>query len=97
VGALADAAVGDYVNEHFFSSYQKIGTFQIVNGQKQGGNVATYFCLSDGTVLGAIAGPVDARTFLREARWVVETRKAAVAEMHGDYARYAAFIRKAHT
>jgi hypothetical protein len=39
---------------------------------------------------------VDAKTFLREARWVVETRKAAIAEMQGSYDRYAAYFRSAH-
>ena len=46
---------------------------QIVGKAKQGGNVATYFCAPDGRVLHAIAGPVDAGTMLREAKWVVET------------------------
>ncbi len=68
------------MNEHFVSSYQKVGTFKIVNGQKQGGNVATYFCMPDGTVLDVIAGPVDAKKFLQAARWVVETHKTALTE-----------------
>jgi hypothetical protein len=93
---LSDSAVGDYVNEHFYSAFQKVGTFKIVNGQKQGGNVATYFCLPDGTVLDAIAGPVDAKTFLQEARWVVETRKTAITESKGEYQPYTAYFRKAH-
>jgi hypothetical protein len=48
-----------------------VGTFRIVNGQKQGGNVASYFCTPDGRVLHLIAGPVDGDTLIREARWVV--------------------------
>jgi hypothetical protein len=88
--------VGNYVNEHFYSAYQKVGTFKIVNGQKQGGNVATYFCLPDGTVLNAIAGPVDAKTFLQEARWVVETRKTAITESKGEYGPYTVYFRNAH-
>jgi hypothetical protein len=96
VNALANAEVGKYLNEHFVSSYQKVGTFQIVNGQKRGGNVASYFCLGDGRVLHAVAGPVDAATLLREARWVVETRKLALVDSGGDAARYRGFFRKAH-
>jgi hypothetical protein len=65
------------MSEHFVATYVKVGTFQIVDGNKVGGNVASYFCLSDGSVLHAIPGPVDAKTFLSEARWAVETRKAA--------------------
>lgn len=58
--------------------------------------MATYFCTQDGVVLNVVAGPVDAKTFLREARWVVETRKAAIAEMRGNFKRYAAYFKNAH-
>ena len=54
MGALANDQVGDYLNRHFVSSFLKVGTFALVNGQKQGGNVATYFCLPDGRVLHAL-------------------------------------------
>ncbi|MDB5312529.1 MAG: hypothetical protein JWO38_6731 [Gemmataceae bacterium] len=67
-----------------------------MDGQKQGGNVASYFCLADGTVIHAVAGPVDAQTFLREARWAVDLRKLAVTESRGDVARYRATIRRGH-
>ena len=96
MNALANKEVGDYLNNHFVSSYQKVGTFKIVNGQKQGGNVASYFCTADGNILDAIAGPVDAATLLREARWVVETRKMALLESHGDVKKYKTFFRVAH-
>ena len=56
----------------------------VVNGQKQGGNVASYFCLSDGTVVHAVAGPLDAQQFLQEAKWAVEVRKLAVSEAGGE-------------
>ena len=39
--------VGKFVNEHFVSSFQRVATFRIVGGQKQGGNVAAYFCAFD--------------------------------------------------
>ena len=38
------------------SAFQKVGTFRISNGQKQGGNVASYFCTPDGQVLHLLAG-----------------------------------------
>lgn len=78
------------------SSFQKVSNFRIVNGQKQGGNVASYFCTPDGRVLHVIPGPVDARTMLREARWVVETYKLAQLEGQDDPMRFQTFIRKAH-
>jgi hypothetical protein len=93
VNALANEKVGEFFAKHIVATYQKVGTFQIVNGQKQGGNVASYFCLGDGTVLHAIAGPVDADTMLREAKWVVETRKMALVEGPD---KYSDIFRRAH-
>ena len=96
MNALASPEVGKYLNEYFVSSFQKVATFRIVGGQKQGGNVASYFCAPDGRVLHVVAGPVDAATLLREARWVVETTKKAMAESKGDGAAFKAAFRKAH-
>jgi hypothetical protein len=96
VNALANEEVGKYLNQHFVSSFLKVGTFQLAGGQKNGGNVASYFSLSDGSVLHIVAGPVDAATLLREARWVVETRKLAMTTSRGNLDRYRAVFRKAH-
>ncbi len=67
MNALANDEVGKYLAEHFVSSFQKVATFKIAGGQKQGGNVASYFCAPDGRVLHVVAGPVDAATMLRES------------------------------
>jgi len=96
VNALADPQVGKYFEENFVCAFQKVGTFRIVGKQKQGGNVATYFCAPDGRVLHAIAGPVDASTLLRESKWVVETARAAIKECKGDGREFKAIFRKAH-
>ncbi len=96
MGALANPQVGKFVNEHFVASFQKVATFQIVNGAKQGGNVAAYFCAPDGRVLHAVAGPVDAGTFLREAKWVVDTAERCVAESKGNGGTFKALFRRAH-
>jgi hypothetical protein len=96
VNALANDEVGKYLNSQFVSTFQKVGTFSVAGGQKQGGNVASYFCTPDGGILGAIAGPVNAETVLREARWVVETRKMALLESRGNVARYKQVFRMAH-
>ncbi len=66
MNALADDKVGSLINKHFVASFQRVGTFKIDGKQKQGGNVATYFCAPDGRVLNAIAGPVDAKVLLEE-------------------------------
>jgi hypothetical protein len=96
VNALANPEVGKYVNEYFVSSFQKVATFRVVGNQKQGGNVASYFCAPDGRVLHVVAGPVDAPTLLREAKWVVETTKMALDEAKGDGAKFKAYFRTAH-
>ncbi len=96
MGALANAEVGKYLNEYFVSSFQKVATFKIVGAAKQGGNVASYFCAPDGRVLHCVAGPVDATTMLREAKWVVETAKSAIKESKGDGGKFKAIFRTAH-
>ncbi len=84
------------MNEHFVTSYQKVGTFKIVGNNKQGGNVASYFCAPDGRVLHCVAGPVDAATFLHEAQWVVDTVLAANQVSKGEGAKFKEAFRKAH-
>jgi hypothetical protein len=96
VNALANEEVGKYLNENFVSSFQKVATFKIVGGQKQGGNVAAYFCAPDGRVLHVVAGPVDAATLLREAKWTVDTTRVAMKEAGEDGAKFKAHFRKAH-
>jgi hypothetical protein len=96
VNALASPEVGKFVNEYFVSAFQKVATFRIVGKQKQGGNVATYFCAPDGRVLHVIAGPVNSQQFLREARWVVDTTKRAMKEAKDDGGAFKAIFRKAH-
>jgi hypothetical protein len=96
VNALTNADVANYLNAHFVASYQKVGTFRIVNGQKQGGNVASYFCTNNGLVLHAVAGPVNAEVLLREARWVVETLKLAELEKKTSVAGLKKVFGKAH-
>jgi hypothetical protein len=96
VGALANAEVGEYLNKHFVSTFQKVGSFRVADGQKQGGNVASYFCTPKEGILHAVAGPVDAAALLREARWAVETRKMALLQSRQDSARYKRVLRLAH-
>ena len=96
MNALTNPEVGKFINENFVSAFQKVATFQIVNGQKQGGNVAAYFCAPDGRVLHTIAGPVDAATMLREAKWVVEGVKKAAEESKNSGTSFKALFRQWH-
>jgi hypothetical protein len=96
VNALTNNDVGKYLNDHFVSSFQKVATFRIASGQKQGGNVASYFCTPDNRVLHIIAGPVDAATMLRESRWVAEAYKLAMLESATNPSRFTQLMRQAH-
>jgi hypothetical protein len=102
VNALANDKVADYINENFVATYMKVGTFQIINGQKVGGNVASYFCLPDGSVVHAVPGQVDADKLLTEARWAHDahtyalTRSTIFFTGAVDPAKYRFLIRQAH-
>lgn len=96
MNALANPQVGEYLNKYFVSSFQKVGTFRIVGKNKQGGNVAAYFCAPDGRVLNVVAGPVNAQTMLKEAQWVVDNAYKAIKESGSDGAKFKAYFRKAH-
>ena len=80
---MTNEQVGEYVGTHFVAAHKKVGTFQKNGANKNGGNVATYFCRPDGTVVHAVPGPVNADVFLREARWAVDVHESAVLD-HGD-------------
>jgi len=96
VNALADPKLGAYLEKYFVSSFQKVGTFRIVNKQKQGGNVACYFCAPDGRVLHAVAGPVNAATMMQEAKWIVETAQKGIEVSKGDGGKFKVHMRTAH-
>ena len=101
--ALANKQVAKYLNDNFVSAYLKVGAFRIINGQKVGGNVASYFCVPEGGVLHAIAGKTDADTLLKEARWAMDIKKSAFAKSTNpengniNLKKFAGEIRKAHT
>ena len=96
MNALANPELGKFINENFVSAFQKVGTFRIVGQQKQGGNVASYFCAQDGRVLHVVAGAVNAQTLLKEARWVVDTAKAAIEGKQKSGKTIKAHFRQAH-
>ena len=60
----------------FVAAHQQVGDFRVVdvNGrlEKNGGNVASYFCTPDGRVIHAVTGPVSAEQLLHEARWALD-------------------------
>ena len=57
------------------AAHQQVGDFTAVNVngaiQKNGGNVASYFCTPDGRVVHAVIGPVSAEVLLTEAHWAL--------------------------
>ena len=64
-----------YFQQHFVAAYQQVGSFEVTDQhgklQRNGGNVASYFCTPEGRVIHAVTGPVAADELLDEARWAV--------------------------
>ncbi len=58
------------------AAHQQVGSFEVVNEsgvmEKNGGNVASYFCTPDGRVIHAVIGPVAPDELLAAARWAVD-------------------------
>lgn len=96
MNALANPKVGELINKHFIASFQRVGSFKIAGKQKQGGNVATYFCASDGRVLNAIAGPVDAQTMRDEVEWTIQKTREAIKGSKGSADKFKALLRTYH-
>ncbi|MBI4566135.1 MAG: hypothetical protein HY716_15725 [Planctomycetes bacterium] len=100
-GALSNAKVGAYLRERAVATWKRVGTFTAIqrNGKtiaRQGGNVATYFCTPDLEVIHAVAGPVNANSFLREATWACETYERLLKESNGDREALAKGLAEAH-
>jgi len=68
--------VAALLGEHFVAAHQQVGDFEVTNVDgrldKNGGNVASYFCTPSGRVLHAVVGPVKADELLAEAQWVLD-------------------------
>lgn len=87
-GALSDPQVAAYFQNHFVAAYQQVGAFEVVdqhgNLQRNGGNVASYFCTPQGRVVHAVTGPVPARELLDEAYWAVDSYAQAASGAQGE-------------
>lgn len=108
--ALAKQEVGDFLTQNFVSVYDKIGTFQMnvdENGtaQKNGGNVAAFFCTPKGYVIHVAAGPRTGEAFLAEAKWALAVHSQILADRTlgksqariDQVSRVTAALRWAHT
>ena len=109
--ALAKPEVGDFLSKHCVAVYDKVGTFQVnagpddKNPNRNGGNVAAFFCTPNGHVIHAVAGPRTAEAFLAEAKWAVTVysqilsdRSLGVSQARADQvSRVTAALRQAHT
>jgi beta-glucosidase len=70
------------------AAYQQVGSFEVIDEhgklQRNGGNVASYFCTPAGRVIDAVTGPVPGQELLDEARWAVAAYDEAKAGPAGD-------------
>jgi hypothetical protein len=82
--------VAAYFRDHFVAAYQQVGSFEVIdehgNLQRNGGNVASYFCTPQGRVIDAVTGPVAGGELLDEARWAVAAYDEASGGSPGDLA-----------
>jgi hypothetical protein len=66
-------------SKHFFAAHQQVGDFKVVEVdgvlQKNGGNVASYFCTPEGRVIHAVTGPVAAETLMAQAQWALDVAR----------------------
>lgn len=69
-----------------------------VNGriQKNGGNVASYFCTPDARIIHAVGKPVSANRLLAEARWAVDTYNGVVKQAPKNRVSQARLLQRAH-
>ena len=109
--ALAKPEVGDFLTKNFVSVHDKVGTFQVTSSSdgktpnRNGGNVAAYFCTPSGYVIHVAAGPRTAEAFLAEAKWAVAVysqilsdRSLGLVQGRADnVSRITAALRQAHS
>jgi hypothetical protein len=70
------------------AAYQQVGSFEVIDEhgklERNGGNVASYFCTPDGHVIHAITGPVAAGELLDAAQWAVTSYTDATRGRAGE-------------
>ena len=97
---MSDPRVGQYLGEHFIATYHQIGDFEVVNVngklQKNGGNVASYFCTPDGRVIHVTAKPISAEQLLKQATWAVETYQEVSTAAPGNLRAQWKLVEQAH-
>ena len=80
--------------------FRQAGDFEVVNQngrlQKNGGNVASYFCTPAGRVVHAVGQNVDAERLLKEAHWAVDAYRNANEQAPNNLAARARLIQAAH-
>jgi hypothetical protein len=69
-----------------------------VNGklQKNGGNVASYFCTPDGKVIHVTAKPINADQLLKQATWAVEAYEDVAYSAPGNLRAQRTLMERAH-
>jgi hypothetical protein len=88
------------ISKRFVATYEQAGDFEVVNVngklQKNGGNVASYFCTADGRVIHAVGKNINAEKLLKEARWALDLYARARADAPDKPAKQAEIIQLAH-
>ena len=82
------------------AAHEQAGDFTVLNVdgriQRNGGDVATYFCTPCGKVIHAVGKQVSPEKLLAEARWAVDNYHRASKIAGGDARRLQALMAEAH-
>lgn len=92
--------MGEFIEQHFVAAFQQAGDFEVVrvNGrlQKNGGNVASYFCTPAGRVIHAVGKQVPPQRLLQEAEWALDLYRRTLAEAPDNLKRQFKIVEEAH-
>ncbi len=109
--ALAKPEVGDFLSKHYIAVHDKVGTFTVnvasdgKTPNRDGGNVAAFFCTPSGYVIHAVAGPRTSEAFLAEAKWATavytqilkDTGRNSLLPPADRISRVASALKQAHS
>ena len=109
---MQDKTVGQFVDKYFVAAWEQKGNFIVADNifrgynrrwggkmqdeNKQGGNVASYFCTPEGRVIHFVAGPVSAKKLLTEMQWAVLANAQAIQKNPASLKKQTRTMRSLH-
>jgi hypothetical protein len=92
--------VGKFIEKHFVAAFQQAGDFKVVSvdgtPQKNGGNVASYFCTPEGRVIHAVGKQVSPQRLLQEGQWALDVYRRVDSEAPDIHKHQLKIVEEAH-